>query len=399
MRARTWIVAVAVCVVVTGLFSVAGWPGAAYRHSDFFQFWAAPRLLLEGTDPYDAAAWASIYDREATAPVATPPPPGRHIYPLWSAVLMLPLGALPLDIAAAAWLVAQLAIVGVALRTLARIVGLERRDTVLLFALAAGSQPFWLLVGGGNMTGALLGLLVAALVAVRSAPAHAGRAIGLLALKPHPFGLVVPVLFTAARPADRVRIVLAAAATGVLLLLIALPFGPSWIAAWVAAVTERATTAGSSATVWTIGRAVPGDPLIAPMLAAASLAAFAAWWRWDPDRDPSTLVAGAVPISLFVAPHGWSYDHLLLLVPLAVVLGQTARLGAPRRVSFLMLTALIAGPLTWALYAVALARGGEEWSAVTPLAVFALLVAAERRAGRSPGSGLATRGGARGGGG
>ena len=383
-RGATVVLALAVALAAALAVAIVD-PGAAYRHSDFFQFWAAPRLILERADPYDPVAWAGIYAREAAAPVATPPPPERHIYPLWVALLPLPLGALPFGLAAALWLVAQLVIVALALRTLVALSGGTRRESVLLFGLAAGAQPLWLLVGGGNMTGFLFGLYVAALAAtLRQRPVHAGLAIGLLALKPHPLGIAIPALLLVAR--DRFAIVAVAGAVVTALLAGSLALDPGWVGKWLAAAFDRLTTTGSNATVWTVGRVIP-LPFIAPVLAAASVAALALWWRSR--SSPFLRVAGAVPVSLFLAPHGWSYDHLFLFVAYAAILGRLALIAGPRRLTALLLTAAAAGPLPWLLYGAASVRGGEEWSAVSPLVAFGLLVLADRWAaeGRPPPAG------------
>lgn len=375
----------AALVGLVSILAVLAWPGREYRHADFFQFWAAPRMVLEGSDPYDREDWAAMYAREAAAPVATPPPPGRHIYPAWNTVLMLPLGAVPLDVAAAFWLVAQLSVVALALRALARVFLLDRAATFVLFGLALGSQPLWLMIGGGNTTGFLFGLLAAGLIAtVRGAPRWAGFAIALLALKPHPFLVTVPALIAASHPADRLRLLLAAIVTGGVLVAFTLPLGTGWVAAWFDAVVERAEVPGSNATVWTLERVLPVGEWIGPLLAVASIGAFALWWRRR-DPAPANLVAGAVPISLFVAPHGWSYDQLHLLVTYAAVLGSAVTIVGTRRIAVLTATALVAGLLPWVLYAIALARGGEEWSAITPLLALALLVIALPRSRPSPG--------------
>ena len=359
------------------MLSVAGRPGADYRHSDFFQFWAAPRLLLEGADPYDPIPWAGIYAREAAPPIASPVPPGRFIYPLWTAVLLLPLGALPFGVAAAAWLVAQLAAVALALRTLVGLVSGGRREAVLLFGLAVGFQPTWLLVGGGNLSGFLLGFFVASLAAVLARePVRGGLALALIAVKPHPFVVAVPALI-AARPGGRWLLVRSALVTGLALLAITLPFGVGWISEWLASALALQQTTGSNATVWTIGRVAPGGPIVAPLLALGATVLLVVWWRRR-DREPLTRIAGAVPVSLFLAPHGWSYDHLLLLVPLAVIVGGLAPLDAGRRGAGLVAVAVLAGVLPWALYAIALQRSGEEWSALLPLAFFGMLVLVER---------------------
>lgn len=376
------VLGLAVAFTATLALAVADIPGAAYRHSDFFQFWAAPRLVLERADPYDPVAWAGIYAREAAAPVATPPAPGRHIYPLWVALLLLPLGGLPFGLAAAGWLVAQLAGVALALRTLGALSGGTRRETMLLFGFAAAAQPLWLLVGGGNMTGFLFGLYVAALAAtLRQRPLRAGIALGLLALKPHPLGIAIPALLLVAR--GRAATVAAAGIVVAALLAGSLALDIGWMGSWLAAAFDLQGTTGSNATVWTIGRVIP-LPFIAPVLAVTSLVALALWWRAR--SSPLLRIAGAVPVSLFVAPHGWSYDQLFLFVTFAAILGRLALVPGRRRLIALTLTAAAAAPLPWLLYWAATVRGGEEWSAITPLVVFGLLVLADRWAaeGRSP---------------
>lgn len=168
-----------------------------------------------------------------------------------------------------------------------------------------------------------------------------------------------------------------AVATVAALLAITLPLGLGWIGEWLAAALALQETTGSNATVWTIGRVLPGGPILTLLLVLGAIALLVVWWR-PRDRQPLTRVAGAVPISLVLAPHGSSYDHLLLLVPLAVIVGELATLDAGRRSAGLAIVALLAGPLPWALYGIALQRGAEEWSALLPLASFGMLVLVER---------------------
>lgn len=370
MPGRRWIIAVAVAIGATVALTVVGHPGADYRHSDFFQFWAAPRLLLEGRDPYDAVDWASIYAREATAPVATPPPPARHVYPPWSAALLLPLGLLPFDLAAALWVVAQLTAVIVALRILATLYLARAEERALLFGLAAAFQPLWLIVGGGNITGFLLGLFTVGLAAAIAGPRTAGIPIGILAVKPHPFVIALPALLAVAEA--RASLFIGAVGTFLVLVLATLPFGPRLFGEWLGAALDLQGTTGSNATVWTIGRVLPGGPVIAVLLAVAALAGLVGWWRVR-RPPPLTALAGSVAISVFVAPHGWSYDATLLLITLAAILAAAGRLSGTRRIALLAAIAIVATGVPWALYALAFGRGGEEWSALTPLAFFALL--------------------------
>ena len=351
-------------------------PGSDYRHSDFFQFWAAPRLLLEGRDPYSAPDWASIYQREATAPVATPPPPERHVYPPWSAVVLLPLAAMPFRLAAAIWLVAQLSVVIAALRALSAAYIARREERVLLFGLAAAFQPLWLIVDGGNITGFLLGLFTFAIVGTLARSPLAGVPIGLLAVKPHPFAIAVPALV--AISGTRRMLVGGGALTFAALVALAVPFGPGLIGEWIAAALDLQATTGSNATVWTLDRVLPGGSGTAVTTAIAAIGAFLLWWRIRRPA-PAILAAGSVAISLFVAPHGWSYDGTLLLITLAAILGRAGSAAGARRAALLVVIAAVATLLPWTLYVVAFARGGEEWSALTPVAFFALLAVTSPR--------------------
>lgn len=66
------------------------------------------------------------------------------------------------------------------------------------------------------------------------------------------------------------------------------------------------------------------------------------------------------------------FPALVLLLPLAAVLREGATLAERRRTIALLVAAAVAAP--WSLHALALARGREEWSALTPIAFFLLLV-------------------------
>ena len=366
--------AIATALLATIALTLLGWPASDYRHSDFFQFWAGSRLLFEGSDPYDRVQWARIYAREASGPLAMLALTGRSAYPPWSMIVLLPLGALPFAAAAATWLIAQVTLVLWALLALARSAGCARRELVLLLGIAAAFQPLWLIVGGGNITGFMFAAFVVALLAtLRGRPIVAGVALALLAVKPHLFLLAVPALFAVAPPPARPRIAIAGSIALALLVAVTLPFGSSLFGEWLASAADLQRTTGSNATVWTIGRVLPGGAVVGAALATYAVAVLILWWR-AARRGPLELVAGAVPISLFVAPHGWSYDQVLLLVPLVVILRDIGTMTDRRRIAALLAVAAIAVVLPWALYAIAVQRGGEEWSAMTPLAVFGMLV-------------------------
>lgn len=363
--------AVAIAVAAGGavaLLAIVGWPASAYRHgaADMPQFHHAARTLLEGRTPYAVWDWP---------------------YPLWTAVALLPIGLLPLELAAPVWLVGQLVAVGAALVALARhvLVTDPRRDRLLLFAIAAAMQPTWLLVGGGNMTGLLFAAFTGALVAqLTGRPLVAGSLVGLLVTKPQSLAVAAAALFAGSPPASRARLAIAAVAVAGTLVAGAFALHLDWVGAWAANAAALQASSGSNATGWTLGRTVAA--LVPTWLgSAAGLiavgAAFVAWW-WRRRPGLALLVAAAVPVSLFVAPHGWSYDQLHLLVTYAVALELIAHTGR-ERIAWLATLLIIACVLPWLLYASAVATGGEAATAAVPLLAFALLVLLDARGVRS----------------
>lgn len=376
------LVVAAGALTLTLALALAGWPARDYRDGDFFQYWAGGHALLEGADPYDLQWWQDFHRRSESRALTVVPQPAEGpawttAYPLWTLAAFVPLALLPFSLAAAVWLVAQVAAVAAGLALLARAIlrTAPQRDAALLFGMAAGFQPLWLLAGNGNVTGFLFGATCGAL-ALLDRPAAAGALLGTLAVKPHPFGLVVPALVAAAGRRRWRRLVLGAAAVAGTFVVGSLVLRPGWVGGWLRSVVALQGSGGSNATVWTIGRVVP-LPLAALVGAIAAVAVLVLWWRL---RRPGAalLVAAAIPVSIFVAPHGWTYDQLHLLVTAAVILEALALARPARRLLGVIALAAIAGPIPWLLYLVAVGRNGEEWSAVIPPLFLALLVVADR---------------------
>jgi hypothetical protein len=94
--------------------------------------------------------------------------------------------------------------------------------------------------------------------------------------------------------------------------------------------------------------------------------------RFDLHSDAS--LAAWLALSSVAAPYTWSYDHILLLVPLVVGAGVVARRS--RRAAVLL---VVAGTLTLLVVAtllavVAAARNLESFSAVVPLTIYGMIV-------------------------
>ncbi|HUQ16856.1 MAG TPA: hypothetical protein VM070_03625, partial [Candidatus Saccharimonadales bacterium] len=78
--------------------AIAANSARSHASHDFFCFWSGGRLVLHGDSPYDRAAWAAATGglqpgREGTLTAGACT--ARYAYPLWTAVALLPVGALP----------------------------------------------------------------------------------------------------------------------------------------------------------------------------------------------------------------------------------------------------------------------------------------------------------------
>ncbi len=368
--------------------TVAAASNAWYQTSDFFCLYHGARSLVLGHDPYDEVYWQSVTGGLYPNPlggVARSSCPGRYGYPLWTAVAMLPIGALRLEPAAIVWESLSIA-AGLAGAWCAwRAARGPSRLAPLYGALVVSSQPFWLLVVYGQITGVMLGLAGAlALFLSQRRERAAGIALSSLAAKPQIVALALPVLVVSAIVRRRLRLLGAALATAAAMVIVPMAFVPGWLLEWGDELSGRRIRVVSFLpTAWGFAGDWLGSSWIGAILIAA--VAGSAWLLVRRVRvDGLGLLALSLPLSLFATPYAWTYDFLVLAVSWSVVL---ARAVPPTgiRLGLLLVTVALAGPIPWVLYAIAFARLNETLSAWISAAT-ALLVAIALRAGdASPG--------------
>jgi Glycosyltransferase family 87 len=372
-----------VVAIAFALATVAASRALWYESTDFFCMWQGARLVATGADPYDESIW-----REATGGLHPNPAggetvsscPGRYGYPLWTALVMLPFGVLPLPAAAVAWMGVSLLAVAIGSAASWRAVGGGRNGLPLFVTLVVTAQPLWLLVVYGQITGVMLGLVgLLGLFFARMKDVPAGIALGLLVLKPQIAGAFAPVVFLRSFR-DQPRFALASLVTLGALAIASLIVSPGWPLEWLGELGgRRLRVAGLLPTSWGLSADLFGTQAVAPLLIAALVLGAALIVR----RMPGHLgfAAIALPISLFASPYAWSYDHLVLVFPWALCVATASRLAGSARGALLIATALVGAILPWCLYAIAFTRGQETLNALIP-ALTALLVAAAIRMDR-----------------
>lgn len=291
--------------------------------SDFVNVWAAGQLALGGHAP---SAYDWTIHRAAEVSAIGHPFEGyfgwHYPPPFFFAAIVLAM--LPYTVAALAWLAVTLPLYAATVRM---IVG-ARVGILLALGFPAA---LWNAVAGQNgfLTAALIG---ATLSLIERRPVAAGVCLGLLSYKPQ-FGLLFPIALLAGRCW---RTIAAAAATVIAMIAVStLAFG---IASWRAffewmPVTSRIVLGEGRAdwnrlqSVFGFIRSHGGGETFAwsAQIGLAVVLAAAVAWLWH-GRQPFALkAAGLVAASLLATPYVYTYDLVILAIPVAflVRLGLT----------------------------------------------------------------------------
>lgn len=374
--------------VIVSLLLVAGAVMARasewYQVTDFFCLYQGPRALALRQDPYDVSwlqsATSGTYPVPLFAGGGSAPSNCRYGYPLWTAAVMLPLGVLPLEVAATLWAALAIGCVVFGMAAAWRAVRAPRGLAPIYAIVVVVSQPFWLLLMTGQISGVDLGVASAlALAMTSSRMTSSGIALAALALKPQVVTATIPAVFIRSLVVRERR--LAAVFLATLLAMAAVPMilVPSWPIEWVnELISRRLRITALLPTAWGFAGDVFGNVVLGAALGAALLLTV---WAIVRGRQLTGLdvLALSLPVSLFIAPYAWSYDHLVLAVPWAYLF---ARLPADpgRWLAGSLGIVVLATMLPWLLYLLSFGRGLETLSAAVP-AVTAVAVAFAVRAG------------------
>jgi 8-oxo-dGTP pyrophosphatase MutT (NUDIX family) len=368
-RRAASLIALALGVIVAGaaLASVSG----SWRYHDFWCFYHGGAAVLRGVDPYEHESWADITadpSRVQSGRLVKDPCPSSFAYPYWTAIAFAPLGLLPYEDAAIVW---GALLIGGAIWGVWRLARATNAPPLLLFVLVGGSLSFIEALTFGQIAPVLLPALA---VSANGAAVRAGAATAALVLKPQLAAVYAPVIALRAVVRRDGPFVIGLVTVITAFVLISVALRPAWPPEWWNEITTvRLEIARPLPSAWSLAALLTGTAAWGVALIAALLIGVAALARW---RVPGALpVAGiAMGISLFVTPHIYSYDHLMLALPWAIVLGVAA--SAPPAKRLLLLSALVACAtvIPWAIFVATFESGTDTWNAVVP-ALAALLVA------------------------
>lgn len=178
---------------------------------------------------------------------------------------------------------------------------------------------------------------------LKSKPFLSGAVFGLLIIKPH-LGVLLPIAFIAGR---HWKAFLGASLSSAAMLTVALAFGIDTYWAWLstmshyAGLADQGRWASKLASVY--GLAGWGAQII-----AAEIAAVAVWFAWKRDLEGKFAILASA--TLLVSPYLFTYDAVILIVPLTYLVERNPKaalaMGALMLLPLLRVFNLYDGPNT-----------------------------------------------------
>jgi hypothetical protein len=312
-------------------------------HYDFNSFWGAGRALLEGRNPYDYDVIQEILYPRATA---------NFNYPLYIAILVVPMGLFDLETAKNIWLTASEILLISSLYLIRR--PLRGSGSVVLSTILCAAFVPTLIAFYDQQTSMFALFLLSVVYYGLQTGRHglAGVALALALFKPQTVVLVVLVSLLRVRR----RGLVAFGTTLAILLLIGFALMPDWPLQWWASASWLTREAGRAVpTVWGLSWHLfsqywPGVVLSAGLLAAVAL-----------NTEFSFVLTSSLLLPVYMKP----YDLVLLLIP-ASSRGSRKLLGALVLASYLLL-----------IYVAVSGRGGDVFIVLT-IITYAWLVYQDR---------------------
>ena len=306
---------------------------AARNDRDFLPFWLAGRMIVNGENPYDAGQWSAGYSQYENSLLVNP----AFLYPLPLAQAFAPLGLLPMRNAYIVWVTISELMILASLSSLLLMDKSEHAKLIFVPILAglALFRPTILTLTQGQVSVLFLfGLTGIALSWQRQRWFLGGLLLGLLALKPNLGAPLIALLAAWLLLNQHWRALLGTLVSGIVLLIAGLIYDPAWVAQyWHVGGNKLAGTFGGSPTVWGLGALISHNNLTTTLLIGGfgALIILIGFFRVillpHTTMSPLSILSLAVCVTLLVTPYTWTYDQLLLLLPVVAVTLGLDRMG------------------------------------------------------------------------
>ena len=285
--------------------------------SDFHAYWSASYLLARSQNFSDPDLVFAV-EREQTG--RTEDYPMMTWNPPWLLALLVPYALVPFHYAVWWWLLTSIALLSVGGFLLWHLNHREESHHVVLLAplfVFAFSPSLVALMAGQVVVLVFFGLALFLFLWQRNSFLYAGMALALVMIKPHLVYLTLPLILLKVVALRRWHVLAGFLGTLVALSSVVLLLRPASLGDYVQNMggNER-LLAWHTPTLGGALQLLTGQPwgkfiglLLLPL-------AFLVWWRYLRHLNMQTLVALSLLLSVATAPFGWSYDFIILLIPI-----------------------------------------------------------------------------------
>ena len=322
---RWWIVLALVASVPFFYTQALANEGAVdYVNNAFFSFWLAGRMIWTGGHPYSSIEWAVGHHSYGATYIPDPIFP----YPLPLTLFMAPLGLLSIRDSYILWGTLSQLIVAAMIFLLATLWdGLNRRLFALLILVAVilnGNIHLMVLTGGiGSLF--LVFLAAALYCAHRGWNFLSGVLLAFLALKP-PLLVIVALIGLWLLLRRNWKMIAGIVSGGLGLLVVGMIQDPGWVAKFQGVGGNLfSLRLGYQPTIISYTRLACGGDLTCALwlyiLIGCLLVGAYAWFIWK-QRDQLGILpvfSLAIALGVLLPPYLWSYDYVLLVIPLVYI--------------------------------------------------------------------------------
>ena len=348
-----------------------------YPNSDFFSFWLAGHMVWTGQDPYSADEWIAGHHQFGATWISD----SQFLYPLPLAIFLAPLGLFSLYHAYIIWVVLLQLMIAISVLLLLSVrTDLQYKHYILpILAGIVLFRPTIITLFNGQLSGMLL--LISALVIYfweKEMWWQGSVFLPLLALKPNVGIPIIALLSIWLLLRKKIRMLGWMALSALALLIIGLVIDPHWVNDYLGIGNLKLSqTFGYSPTVWGFVAYISGFKLN-PTLVFGGLAAIVllvgCLFTLVRKREFLSLMmvySIIIATTLLITPYTWSYDQVLLIIPIIVIMIEMMSRHYPY-----LLTAsifLLFDVLTLVLLLASAKIQMEVLNAIIPLAIYCIL--------------------------
>jgi hypothetical protein len=332
-RRTWWLIGLPIVALISALLAVRIVNAIDHRNNDFFTFWLAGHMVINGEDPYAPSQWVAGHHEFGVTWI----PNQAFVYPLPLAFLFVPLGLLSLKTAYITWVAFSILMILASLVLLHSIKDLAFQWKVFVPVLVGAIffRPTILTLFNGQISGWLLLLICSTAILWERGKWEWGCIfLPLLMLKPNIGAPLLALLGIWLLVQKHYRSILVIASGLVILLVTGLLQNSHWVRDyWTIGNTKVAATFGGSPTVWGLGGLISHNQR-AGILIIGSLAGllvllyfFAVILRHRKRLPPASVLALAVTVTLLITPYTWTYDQVLLVLPITLLILALDQMG------------------------------------------------------------------------